>query len=344
MDSTILLFLLQDGLMTGVIYALLAVVFVLLFTVTRVIFIPQGDLVAYGGLSLATLEAGRMPALVWLLVALGVASGALDLLHRRRSLSTRAAVRIAGLDVALPLLIAAAAYLLAPLRLGLPVSIPLTLAIVAPLGVHLYRVAFQPLAGASILTLLIVSVGVHWALTGLGLMLFGAEGYKVPALSDAVLALGPVDLPVQSLVILLATAGMLALLYAFFGRTLQGKALRAAAVSARGARLVGISPTVAGRRAFGLAALLAGLSGILIAPVTTLYYDSGFLIGLKGFVGAIVGGLSSYPISLLASLFVGLTESFSAFWASAFKEAIVFGIILPVLAWRSVFSPHPEEE
>jgi hypothetical protein len=73
------------------------------------------------------------------------------------------------------------------------------------------------------------------------------------------------------------------------------------------------------------------LSGILIAPITTVYYDTGFLIGLKGFVGAIIGGLASYPLAAFGAVLVGLLESFASFWASAFKEVLVFTLIIPVL-------------
>jgi branched-chain amino acid transport system permease protein len=83
---------------------------------------------------------------------------------------------------------------------------------------------------------------------------------------------------------------------------------------------------------------------VLIAPLTTVYYDGGFLIGLKGFVAAIVGGLASYPLAVLAALAVGIVESFSSFWASAFKEVIVFAVIIPVLLWRSLRHGPAEDE
>ena len=86
------------------------------------------------------------------------------------------------------------------------------------------------------------------------------------------------------------------------------------------------------------------MSGMLIAPITTVYYDTGFLIGLKGFVGAIIGGLASYPVAAAGSLLVGVLESFSSFWASAYKEVIVFTLIIPVLVWRSFSSHHVDEE
>jgi len=93
-----------------------------------------------------------------------------------------------------------------------------------------------------------------------------------------------------------------------------------------------------------LAAAIGVFSGVLIAPITTIYYDTGFLIGLKGFVGAIIGGLTSYPLAAAGALLVGLLESFASFWASAFKEVIVFTLIIPVLLWRSLTTTHHEED
>jgi len=143
----------------------------------------------------------------------------------------------------------------------------------------------------------------------------------------------------------LATCGILIVaLWLFFGKTLYGRALRATAVNRRGARLVGISTNMSGSLTFTLAASIGALSGMLIAPVTTIYYDTGFIIGLKGFVAAIVGGLASYPITALGALFVGILEAFSSFWASAYKEVIVFTLIIPVLLWRSFGAVHLDEE
>ena len=101
---------------------------------------------------------------------------------------------------------------------------------------------------------------------------------------------------------------------------------------------------MAGAIAFTIGAGVCALAGILIVPLTTLYYDSGFLIVLKGFVGTVVGGLASFPLSLAGALLVGVIESFASFYVSAFKEAIVFGLMVPVLLWRSAFDHHAIEE
>jgi branched-chain amino acid transport system permease protein len=221
----------------------------------------------------------------------------------------------------------------------------LTLALVTATGPLIHRLAYQPLADASVLLLLIVSVGVHFALVGLGLVFFGAEGYRTPPFWDASFALGPLTLTGQTIVVLAASAALTAALALFFGRTLAGKALRATAVNRLGARLVGVSTEHAGRSAFAMAAFIGALAGLLIGPSTTMIYDSGFLIGLKGFVAAIIGGLSSYPLTVVGALLVGLLDSFSSFWASSYKDAIVFAAIIPVLLLRSLTDrPHDDDE
>jgi branched-chain amino acid transport system permease protein len=72
---------------------------------------------------------------------------------------------------------------------------------------------------------------------------------------------------------------------------------------------MGISTHSAGQLTFTMAAFIGALSGLLIGPTTTVFYDSGFLIGLKGFVAAVIAGLSSYPLALVGALFVGLLEA-----------------------------------
>jgi branched-chain amino acid transport system permease protein len=231
----------------------------------------------------------------------------------------------------------------APRGLPLLVQAALTVALVTPFGPLIYRLAYESLADATVLVLLIVSVGVHFALVGLGLFFFGAEGYRNPSFWDERFTLGGMTLSGQVLIIFAASLALIVGLWLFFEKSLQGKALRATAVNRLGARLMGISSSGAGRLSFTMAAFIGALSGLLIGPTTTVFYDSGFLIGLKGFVAAVFAGLASYPLALVGALGVGLLESFGAFWASAYKEVIVFAAILPVLLWRSLRDPHSEE-
>jgi branched-chain amino acid transport system permease protein len=341
---TIMLFLLQDGITNGAIYALLGLALVLVFAVTRVILIPQGEFVTFGALSYAMLATGQVPGTVWLAMAMGVAAFGFDLFVARRSLRLQRILRSLALNVVLPAVILALTYRLAGPTTPIAVNITLSLLIVAMIGLYLYRLAFQPLAHTSVLVLLIASVGCHLALQGLGLVFFGAEGLRGPALSSAALTVGPLRFTGQSLAVYGLTIAFIVALWLFFGFTLMGKALRATAVNRLGARLVGIRTTLSGQIAFLLASVIGAISGILIVPITTLYYDTGFLIGLKGFIAAIIGGLVSYPLTALAALLVGGVEAFSSFYASNFKEVIVFTLILPVLMLRSLAAPEVEEE
>ena len=344
MNLDIALLLTQDGLTNGAIYALLALALVLVFAVTRVIFVPQGEFVAYGALTLASLQLGKVPGTAWLLVVAGGVVVLLDGFIAVRERKLHRLPRVLLENLVFPVALLALTGWLAPQKPALWIQVALALALVVPLGPMLYRLAFQPLQNASVLVLLIVAVAVHFALTGLGLVFFGAEGSRTPAFSDARFDVGAMSVSGQSLFVIGASVALIVALYLFFEKTVYGKSLRATAVNRLGARLVGISATLAGRLTFTLAAAIGAVSGILVAPITTIYYDSGFLIGLKGFVAAIIGGLVSYPLAALGALLVGLLESFSSFWASAFKEVIVFTLIIPVLLWRSLRTHHLEEE
>ena len=349
MDLSIAAILAQDGITSGAIYALLALALVLVFSVTRIIFIPQGEFVAFGALTLAALQTGKFPHSASLLLVFGILSLIKEVTAQLRAKQVSAtrnkdlALATIRLFIA-PLVLWLLVRNLGTQQMPLFVQVLIALAIVIPMGPMLYRLAYQPLAEASTLVLLIVSVGVHFALTGMGLVMFGAEGSRTTAFSDASFQLGALTISGQSLVVVGVSAILIATLYFYFERSLSGKALRATAVNRLGAQLVGIGTTQAGRLAFTLAAALGALCGVLIAPMTTVYYDGGFLIGLKGFVGAIVGGLVSYPVAAAGALLVGLLESYSSFWASAFKEVIVFTLIIPVLLWRSLSSTHNDED
>ncbi len=345
MDLSIASILTLDGLTNGAIYALLGMGIVLVFTVTRVIFIPQGEFVAYGALTLAIFQTGKTPGTVWLLLILAGVAALMDLVSVwRHSGSAAAGLKAALRTFALPAVVCAVSAWAGPRNLPIGVQALLTVFIVTAFGPLVYRVAYQSLAGASSLVLLIVSVGVHFAMTGLGLLFFGAEGFRNPPFWDERMALGPLNVSGQALIIFGVSAALIVLLWLFLERSLYGKALRATAVNRLGARLMGISTQAAGQLTFAMAALIGALSGLLIGPTTTVFYDSGFLIGLKGFVAGVIAGLASYPGALIGALAVGVIEAFGSFWASSFKEVIVFTIILPVLLWRSLRSGHSDEE
>jgi branched-chain amino acid transport system permease protein len=344
MDFTIASILALDGVTNGAIYALVAIALVLVFAVTRIVFIPQGEYVAFGALTMALFQEGRVPGTVWLLLLMAGLATAMDIQSAVRDRWAPARLMREGLrHLVLPLLAAGLVIVLAPMKPPLLVQAALTLALVTPMGPLVYRLAYRSLADSSVLVLLIVSVGVHFALTGLGLLFFGAEGFRNPPFWDQRFNLGALGVTGQTLIIFIASAALIVALFVFFDRTLSGKALRATSVNRTGARLMGISTDGAGTLSFTMAAFIGALSGLLIGPSTTVYYDSGFLIGLKGFVAAVFAGLTSFPLALVGAVGVGLLESFGSFWASAFKEVIVFTAILPVLLWRSFVDRDHEE-
>jgi branched-chain amino acid transport system permease protein len=336
----------QDGIATGAVYAMIALGVVLVFNVTRIVFVSFGDLIAYSALTLATIQLDRLPGTIWLVILLAAAAFCLEAFDLVRH------NRIAQLPKAfltycvIPMLPVAATVMLQGRYLPMGFQIALTLALILPIGPLIFRVVFRPMLNASVLALLMAAVALHFALAGLALLFFGAEGFKTKPYIGGSSHFASLDIPNETLIIVGAVIALIVALYAFFGSTLTGKALRATAINPVGARLVGIRPTTAGSIAFLLATATAAVSGILIGPTITVYYDTGFLIGLKGFVGAVVGGFISYPMAGVGALIIGLVESFSAFYSSAFKDAIVFAALIPIvlLRWLSTRSEHDEEE
>lgn len=334
-----------DGLANGAVYLLAGLGLVLIFSVTRVVFVPFGDIAAFAALTLAAFETNRLPptiGLVAVLAAIATLTEVGSLIRKGEAAAIPKAVLAWGV---LPLVPCALAW--AASRAGVPaaVQIAVTVLLVVPIGPLLARIVFQPIADASVLVLLIVSLALHFLLSGLGLLFFGPEGSRTNPLAGSAIPLGEGFTVSGQVVLMVASAIVLSgLFFLVFERTVAGKALRATAVNRVGARLVGIRPARTALLAYGSASLLAGLIGVLIAPVTTMYYDSGFIIGLKAFVAAIIGGLVSYPMTAVGALAVGVVESFASFWSGALKDVIVFSLLIPVLMLRSFLTVHSEEE
>jgi branched-chain amino acid transport system permease protein len=334
-----------DGLANGAIYLLAGLGLVLIFSVTRVVFVPFGDIAAFAALTLAAFEADRMPPTIGLVACvtlLALLTEAVSVLRKGEAARLPKVLLLWGV---LPLLPCALAWAVA--RPGVPVAaqVAASVLLVVPLAPLLGRIVFQPIADASALVLLIVSLALHFLLSGLGLLFFGPEGSRTQPLATGSITLAD-GFTVSGQVLLMVVAAIVlsGLFFLVFERTVAGKALRATAVNRVGARLVGIRPARTALLAYGCASLLGGLVGVLIAPVTTMYYDSGFLIGLKAFVAAIVGGLASYPVTAVGALAVGVLESFSSFWSGALKDVIVFSLLIPVLMARSYMASQHEEE
>jgi branched-subunit amino acid ABC-type transport system permease component len=242
MTGELALLLAQDGIANGAIYVLVALGIVLVFLVTRIVFVPFGDLVAYASLTLAALQDGARPGIVWLVVLLSGLAVMCEVaahVHRGTIRQLPRAVLVYG---GLPCLPVAVAWGVTGIVLPDPVQILLAIALVVPIGPLLYRIALRPIADASVLVLLMVSVVLHFAVSGVALMTFGPEGARPRGMSDASFQLGGMFFTAQFVIMLATAVVAVAALAMFFGFTLPGKALRATAVNRVGARLVGIRP------------------------------------------------------------------------------------------------------
>ena len=332
MNSSIAVFLGVDGITNGAVYALVALSLVLVYTTTRVVNVAQGDYLTFGAMSFASFAAGSLTPLVYLVLGAGAVALALDIgkamAYRRNPLG--------------PLLkYVAAGSLLFGLAWGashsqsMALQMIAALLLVAAMGPIIYQLTVEPRPGNPPIVLLTCSVGVTLILHPLALLIWGSDSMTVAPISAMRLSLGPVDLAAQSIVIVIAAVVMTAALFVFFRHSLHGKALKAASVNREGALYCGVPVGTVGRLSYFIAAGMSALSGMLLAPLVTANYEMGFVVGLKGFVGAVSGGLVTYPLALAGVFLVGLFESFSAFFSSAFRDALVFALVIPILLWRN---------
>jgi branched-chain amino acid transport system permease protein len=134
---------------------------------------------------LVWLKAGQVPGTVWLILVMAVTAGVLEAAAVLRDKNHRALLRIVEIFGVLPCALAAASAWAASNALPLLAQCVLTMAIVTPIGPLLYRLVYRPISDESVLVLLIVSVGAHFMLAGMGLWFFGGEGYRTPAFWDA---------------------------------------------------------------------------------------------------------------------------------------------------------------
>lgn len=345
MDFNVAFSLLQEGLTNGAVYSLIALALVLVFAVTRVILIQAGEFVSYGALTIYALQRGETPMTLWFMLAGCLAAGVVELLRlwRIRAPVSEFIRPSLGWIVA-PAALAVATPLLPLSALPMLLQVALTLAIVVPLGTSMYRLVYQPVAHASILVLLIISVACHFVLDGLALVAFGPDGARTASFSDTQFEIAGQSVAMQSLLVLGISIALVVVLFWFSQHTMFGRALRATASNRRGAALMGISADMAGLASFTLTALICTAAGILIAPFVTIYYNSGFLISLKAFVGATIGALVSYPLAAVGALLIGVFESFAAFWSSAYKDSMVFALMVPILLGCSLLARQTIDE
>ena len=269
-----------SGLMTGSIYALVALGFNIIFSATGAINFAQGEFAMLGGmLAVALLQWTGLP---------------------------------------------------------LPLVFLLAVAAVTVIGALMERLTINPVRGAEVLNLIIITIGASIVLKGGVMVTLGKNAAGLPAFSgEAPIRLLGATFPPQALWILGVALAVVVLLHLFFERTVLGKAMQAAAIDREAASLVGIRVGRMVLLSFVLGAGVGAVAGIIITPVTLTIYDAGTMLGLKGFAAAVLGGLGNTVGGIVGGVALGLMESLGAgLIASQFKDAIAFCLLLVLLFVR----------
>jgi branched-chain amino acid transport system permease protein len=208
--------------------------------------------------------------------------------------------------------------------------------LVGLLGGVLYRLILWPARNAPHLNALILTLGISIVLKGLALVYWGSDPYALaPFTAGSPVQVLSAVVPRQSLWVI-GTAGFLVLaLYLFFQTTRVGRAVRACAVNRRAAPLMGIHVGLMATLTFALGSALGAVGGAVVAPLTLATYAMGGMLGLKGIVAALMGGLTSAPRALVGGLLLGVLEALAAgLFSSGAKNAVAFAILVLILFLR----------
>lgn len=218
---------------------------------------------------------------------------------------------------------------------GLPLPLAALIAIVATaaLGVAINKLAIEPARGAPVVSLIIITIGASIFIQGAAQLVFGKQIHSFPAFSgDVPLRIGGATILPQSLWVIGGALVVFAGLWVFFTRTLLGRAVLATSNNRLAAQLVGINTNFVMTLSFALSAAIGALAGVLATPVTLTGYSVGIGFALKGFAGAMLGGMGNPKGALAGGFLIGLIEALTAgYLSSQYKDAAAFIVILLVL-------------
>ncbi|MEK6242902.1 MAG: branched-chain amino acid ABC transporter permease [Pseudomonadota bacterium] len=229
--------------------------------------------------------------------------------------------------------------LTASVILGWPYWATILFAVVAMavVGMLIERLVLHPVLGQPAFTVVMITIGIGYVLRGVVTMVpgWGTETYQIPTpFSEDVWPLGGVVLPVQQLMVIAMTAGLCAALYLFFRFSKLGVAMQATSQNQLASYYMGIPVRRVNMMIWGLSAAVAAFAGILLAPVTFVHSNMGF-IGLKAFPAAVVGGFGSVPGAIVGGLIIGVVEALAGFYlAEGFKDVAAYVVVLVVLLVR----------
>jgi branched-chain amino acid transport system permease protein len=230
------------------------------------------------------------------------------------------------------LTVLAAAHL--PLALALLITLVASMAVTGALGLAIERVAYQPLLRAPRLSILITALGVSLALENGVLLLYGAGFNTYPhVLSHAGFDIYGVQITFAQIGIIVASFALMLALYFFVHRTFVGTAMRALAIDQDAARLMGIDVERLIQLTFFLGSALAAVAGVMEGLYyTQINFFMGFVLGLRAFTAAVLGGIGNIPGAMAGGILIGLLEAFGAGYVSSrWTDVFVFGVLIGVL-------------
>jgi branched-chain amino acid transport system permease protein len=226
---------------------------------------------------------------------------------------------------------------------GIPLvpALLLSVLIAAAVGAIMYLLAIRTARKASVISLIIITIGVAIFIRGIAAVLWGVDFVRPPYFTgdESISFLGAYIHP-QALWIIGTTLVVTILLHLFLTHTMVGKALKACAINPRASGLVGINTRAMSLIAFAIAAALGGIGGVVMAPLTLTSYNVGVMLGLKGFVAASIGGFKSPVAAVIGGIMLGIVESLAVGldwgpFTSAYKDVIALVVLLLILLIRS---------
>ena len=217
--------------------------------------------------------------------------------------------------------------------LPLPLAALIAIAATAALGVAINKLAIEPARGAPVVSLIIITIGMSILIQGAAQLVFDKQIHSFPAFSgDAPISIGGATILPQSLWVIGGALVVFAGLWVFFTRTLLGRAVLATSNNRFAAQLVGINTNFVMTLSFALSAAIGALAGVLATPITLTAYSVGIGFALKGFAGAMLGGMGNPKGALVGGFAIGLIEALTAgYISSQYKDAAAFVVILAVL-------------
>ena len=219
-------------------------------------------------------------------------------------------------------------------RIPIAVAFVISMGGVTLIGALMERGPIRYARSKEVIVLIFLTIGLSGTLRGTAQQVWGTDNVGVPAFSGE----NPIHLPIgatilpQHIWIFAITIVVMLVLRYFFKNTMIGKAMRATAVNRRAAALMGIAVNRMILLSFAFSGALGAVAGMIIAPISTTSYDTGIMLGLKGFAAAILGGYGNFAGAILGGFILGVLESLGAgLISSQYKDAVAFLVLLFVL-------------